>query len=113
MLARELAENLVQGRWTQLGSATRGFYGLREAEWFYFGHGRHFTGFPGGGVLLRGDVGDLDVGILTVPLRGDAFEGQAEGLPLTGAQWGDTEVDCFGIWACGFQNLHGDVFALG
>jgi hypothetical protein len=54
--------------------------------------------------LFRVDVDDLDVGILVVPLRGDAFEGEAEGLALAGCEWGGAEVDGFGIGAAGFQD---------
>src|SRR5271155_4090093 len=35
-------------------------------------------------LLLHHDIGDLDVGILTIPLGGNAFEGQAEGRALAG-----------------------------
>ena len=63
--------------------------------------------------LPEGDVGDLDLGILMVPLGGDAFKRKPKWLGLTGGERRDAEVDCFGIRAIGFQHLHRDVLALG
>src|SRR5258706_10663465 len=62
--------------------------------------------------LLRRDIDDLDVGILMVPLRGDAFKRQAKTFGLAGAEWNDAEVHGFRIGAGGFQHLHRDVFTL-
>src|SRR5258708_31044652 len=65
------------------------------------------------GSLLHCDIGDLHVGILMVPLRGDAFKRESKRFAQTGRQGRDAEVHGFGIGAGGFQHLHRNDFPLG
>ena len=57
-------------------------------------------------------VCDLDVGVLMVPLGGEAFEGEAEGFGLSGSEGREVEVDRVGIGPGGLKNAQRDVFAL-
>ena len=57
-------------------------------------------------------VCDLDVGVLMVPLGGEAFEGEAEGLGLSGSEWREIEIDRVGIRAGGLKNAQRNIFAL-
>src|ERR1700733_2470519 len=41
--------------------------------------------------LFHSDVGDVNIGILTVPLSGNALESQSKRFALTGAEWRDAK----------------------
>jgi hypothetical protein len=47
------------------------------------------------GCLFHGDVCDLEVRVLVVPLGGDAVEGEAERFRLAGAQRSYVEIHRF------------------
>src|ERR1700722_11125411 len=63
-------------------------------------------------VSLEADRRDLDLGILMVPLRGDTFEGEAEGLALPWSERRNIEVYRFGVGPVTLENFERDIFAL-
>src|SRR5262249_46721053 len=103
----------VQRRRTQLGRSTRGFYRLRQTEWFCFRHEvivkektkQQTPGTSSFQTACRAvfasaqlpccDIRDPHVRVRVVPLRGDAFKGQAEGSALAGRQRRQVQVNGF------------------
>src|SRR5882724_10348981 len=68
------------------------------------------SGFP---FLLHGYICNFQFGILVVPLRGNAFESQPEGLTLPRTERRHTDIDRVWVRAARLQNVQRNCLALG